>query len=285
MLIYDITKEFAQVFGDFVSGFVLGQIGREGYHSLGEISYIGKEPYATGFLQYYDGNLITDGTARITFLCVPEEERGESNAWSLLKEMEKRLKARGIKKAQIRLGGSDIIKLQDYMRHMGFAEKKLDAPVFRTELGMFFGKKLLDCPSSEAVKSLKEVPVREVRRLLHSLPPKELKSVGIKEDISGSDFDGRLSFMYREGGREGLFLTSVVPEGGVLVRLCGITGMASARTVLAMMGEAGRLLTKICAKNTPLYIPLTNDNTKETIERVISDIKLEPVWTGEISYG
>ena len=103
----------------------------------------------------------------------------------------------------------------------GFAEKKLDAPVFRTELGMFFGKKLLDCPSSEAVKSLKEVPVREVRRLLHSLPPKELKSVGIKEDISGSDYDGRLSFMYREGEREGLFLTSVVPEGGVRVGIRG----------------------------------------------------------------
>ena len=56
MRVFDITKEYAPAFADFIPDYVLAQIGVEGFHTIGEVATDGSDHYAAGLLQYYDGN-------------------------------------------------------------------------------------------------------------------------------------------------------------------------------------------------------------------------------------
>ncbi len=158
MKIYEIDAKYAGAFADFVPEHVMKRIGMPGYFSLGGFSQVGEDLYATGFLQYYQGRRFTDSMARLTYLYVPEEERGEANAWSLLAEMHRRLRASRVKGVDLTLCGTQIVNLKPFFLNMGFAEAKDAVPKFKLSLAEAFTDKLLSLPLGKKAVSLEGVP-------------------------------------------------------------------------------------------------------------------------------
>ena len=142
MKIYEIEAKYAPAFADFVPEDVLKRVGMPGYFSLGGFSQVDGELYATGFLQYYKGRRSTDRMARLTYLYVPEEERKEANAWSLLTEMHRRLKASRVRGVELALCGAMIEDMKPFFMRMGFTEPRETTPAIMLALSEVFTDKL-----------------------------------------------------------------------------------------------------------------------------------------------
>ncbi len=277
MKIYEVEAKYAQAFADFVPESVLKRIGMPGYSSLGGFSQVGEDYYATGFLQYYKGRRFTDRVARLTYLYVPEEERREANAWSLLKEMHRRLKASGVSGVELLLCGAQIDDMKPFFMRMGFVDAKNAVPTVRLMLSEVFTDKILSSPGVKKAVSLEGVPAKEVRRIL--------KVCQGDKWIDTNDYTERLSFMYKDAQTEGLLLARVVPEGGVELICCRCIGENTAKQQLSMVAAAGQTMRRYFDPDTPILIPCNNDQTEKGIRVVNPDASPEAVWRGEIEYG
>ena len=284
MIVYEITKEYAPAFDDFVAKYILAQIDRPGFSTLGEVAVLDGEHYGVGLLQYYVGPLIEKNTARVTWISVPEEERGESNAWSLFAEMERRLRSIGISRVSLTLSGKQVSELGGYFKSRNFKETKSVPPLLKTKLSDVFTEKIVEYPQSDAVASLDKVSNAEVRSFLHRLPKDELGKLGITEDIDTNSYVPKLSFLYRKNGTEGLLITSMVPEGGVMLKMCKCLGSDAVKATLIMAGALGRTLNRICVGDTPVYIPGVNENTVAALKKMNPQIVIDEVWKGELIY-
>ena len=284
MLVYEISKEYGPAFDDFVAKYILAQIDKPGFSTLGEVAVLDGEHYGVGLLQYYVGPLIEKNTARLTWVSVPEEERGESNAWSLFAEMERRLRSIGINRVNLTLSGDQLSEVGGYFESRNFKETESVPPLLKTKLCDVFTEKIIDYPQSDAVASLDKVSVAEVRSFLHRLPKEELDRLGISEETDTNAYIPKLSFLYRKNGTEGLLLTATVPEGGVILKMCRCIGNDAVKATLVTVGALGRILTHMCVADTPIYIPCVNENTAPALTKMNPQIVLDEVWKGELIY-
>ena len=126
MLVYSIAAEIAPIFEDIVPGYVLRSIERPGYFTLGMLSTDGEWDRVGGFLQFYVGlgKKSREPVAVLTWLTVPEEERGEANGWSLLSEMERMLRPAGLSKMLCLIPAMYTDSLKGYLIQSGWEEQK-----------------------------------------------------------------------------------------------------------------------------------------------------------------
>ena len=284
MLVYEISKEYGPAFDDFVAKYILAQIDRPGFNTLGEMAVLDGEHYGVGLLQYYVGPLIEKNTARVTWVSVPEEERGESNAWSLFAEMERRLRSIGINRVSLTLSGDQVKEVGGYFASRNFKETKSVPPLLKTKLCDVFTEKIVGYPQSDAVTSLDKASISEVRSFLHRLSGDDLEKLGIPEEIDINAYIPKLSFLYKKNGTEGLLLVTTVPEGGVILKMCRCIGNDAVKATLVMVGALGRMLSRMCVADTPVYIPCVNENTESALRKMNPEINLSEVWKGELVY-
>ncbi len=282
MLVYEITKEYAPAFDDFVAKYILAQIDKPGFNTLGVVSLMGDEHYGSGLLQYYAGPLIEKDTARITWISVPEEEQGESNAWSLLSEMMDRTEISGIKRVEVALSGEYEKDLKEYFYMQDFTDRTDTVPLLRTTISELFTEKLLAVQETSSLCPISKASVSEVRRILQRLPENELKRTGISPDANVFSLMPQISYVYHSNSTDGILMANTVPEGGVIIKLCRAIGNDPVKAILKMLGALGRKLTGVCVADTPIFIPCTYPNTEVAIRKLNPDIKLESVWKGEL---
>ena len=282
MLVYEITKEYAPAFDDFVAKYILAQIDKPGFNTLGVVSLMGDEHYGSGLLQYYVGPLIEKDTARITWISVPEEEQGESNAWSLLSEMMDRTEVSGIKRVEVALSGEYEKDLKEYFYMQDFTDRTDTVPLLRTTISELFTEKLLAVQETSSLCPISKASVSEVRRILQRLPESELKRTGISPDANVFSLMPQISYVYHSNSTDGILMANTVPEGGVIIKLCRAIGNDPVKAILKMLGALGRKLTGVCVADTPIFIPCTFPNTEVAIRKLNPDIKLEAVWKGEL---
>lgn len=282
MIVYEITKEYATAFDDFVAKYILAQIDKPGFNTLGVVSLMGDEHYGSGLLQYYVGPLIEKDTARITWISVPEEEQGESNAWSLLSEMMDRTETSGIKRVEVALTGEYEKELKEYFYMQDFTDRTDTLPLTRTTISELFTEKLLAVPETNSLCPISKASVSEVRRILQSLPQEDLNKMGISVEANVFSLMPQISYVYHDSNTDGILLANTVPEGGVILKLCRAIGSNPVKATLEMVGALGRKLTGFCISDTPVYIPLVNPNTEAALKTMNPNIKLHSVWKGEL---
>ncbi len=283
MRVFEITKEYEKAFEDFIPKYVLAQIGAPGFHTIGEVATDGSDHYAAGLLQYYDGFGSDTDEARIIYIYVPEDERGESNAWSMLNAMESDLKSRRISRVTVYLGGEGLDKLKGYLEMRGFKGVSGENTLIKTIFSDMTSEKILAIPPSQHITSMADVPFSELKRILYRLPQQELLSVGI---YIGDGFDEntkKLSLVYHDGDTEGLFIASVMPEGGILVRILKCIGEDSAKAAFCLLSFAGNKLKRNIPGDTPVYLYNSGGRALELINRVNPDASVFEVWRGEKS--
>ncbi len=193
MRVFEITKEYAPAFSDFVPQYITEQIGKPGFHTLGEVSAIEDKHYGSGFLQFYDGRVKKSHRAKLTYIFVPEEERGEANAWSLMKEMERILKVLEINNIGLDLRGDQIDALKGYLSGMGFSEDKKRTKLMAAPIDMLCSEKLLKLPDRDCVHFLADVPKSESIRVLNGFGEKALMVQGIEPDLNSDSYIKNLS--------------------------------------------------------------------------------------------
>ncbi len=276
MLVYEIGKEYAPVFSDFAPQYVLNQIGKPGYHTLGEVFNTGEELYPAGFLQYYDGNNRKEHEPKLIHIYVPEEERGEANSWSMLAEMENRLKRAGLHKISVNLIGEQENTLKDYFYRMGFEDAKEKPELLTTPIDSVLSDKLLSVPENSAVTPLKKIPKGEMMETL--------KAFGEDRDINADSISMDLSMMYKDKDCTGLFLISMLPEGGLYIKMMRLSGGDDMKPVLYMLSASAKILKKAGASGIPVFVPLYNKKTEKLIKALVPDVELDHVWQGEKTY-
>ncbi len=284
MLVYEIKKDLAPIFSDFVPEYVLRMVGKKGYHSLGEVFSTDDADYPSAFLQYYDGSVKKSHDPILTYLYVREGERNESSAWSLLREMERRLVSAQIPGIGVRLSGDAIDRLGPYLKKRGFREQDGGVDTVATTTGALISERLLALPDSKAVHSLKDVPKSEIKRVLSSFGEKTLAQLMVDPDISADSFSFDLSVVYRDENANGIFLVTKLPEGGLMARMLRCTGKDSSTPLICMMSKTAKIIKKHGAYSVPVYIPCYNDKTIALVKSLNPDIALEPVWQGECKY-
>ncbi len=281
MRVFDITKEYAPAFAEFIPAYVLAQIDVEGFHTIGEVATDGSDHYAAGLLQYYDGNFSDNDEARITYLYVPEDERGESNAWSMLHFMEDRVKSKGIKRVSVYLGGIDRKIMEGYLINRGYTALDDETHLIKTTFSEMMSEKILSMPTSKNVSSMADVPVSEIKRILERMPQQELAEAGIILSQGIANKTKRLSFVYHQGDTDGIFVSSIMPEGGLLVQILKCVGPDSAVCAMSLLSFAGNRLKKIIPPFTPVYLSNVGGRAMELIQKVKPDAEVYEVWIGE----
>ena len=284
MIVYEITKEYAPAFAYYVPKFILRKIGKPGYHSLGEVVLAGEEHYSAGFLQFYDGSAKKSHEAVLTYLYIPKEERGEANAWSLFMEMERKLKALGVKKLTVNLNHLIVDELQPFLVKMGFRESTDKPALITAPVSELTTEKLLSLPDSDAVVPLGQVSKTEVARVMQALGTKKLQAMGIDSDIHADDYSSRLSMMYHAGDSDGLLLVANRPDGGFSLKLCRCAGRNVQKGMLTMLSAAAKVIKQRQLDDAICYITCYNENTLTAIRAINSDADLKPVWQGEKRY-
>jgi hypothetical protein len=255
-----------------------------GYHTLGEVVLAAGEYYPAGFLQVYDGTLKKSHEATITYLYVPEDERGQNNAWSLLMEMERRLRSLGVEKITVNLNDAFIDSLKPYFKKMGFYECINKPKLIMAPFGKLTGDKLLSMPDSSKVKAFSEEPKSELIRAMHLLSGSTLSGTGIDPDINADDYSMKISQVYQDNDHEGILLAKKRPEGGLALKLCRCTGKDIQKGMALLLSAAAKAAKQICTDDTPIIIPCYNDNTMSVIKAINSDVEMKPIWQGEKNY-
>ena len=281
MRVFDITKEYKKAFADFTPNYVLAKIGDPDFHTKGELATDGEDHYAAGILQYYDGYDSDKDEARIVYIYVPEDERGESNAWSMLNAMESDLKTRGIKRVTVFLGGEDTEKLKGYFQERGFKAIVGEHTMLKTVFSDMVSDKVLKIPPSRNVTPMKDVPISELKRICDRLPKKELAAAGISVSGGIDENTKKLSFVYHDGDTEGIFVSSVMPEGGILVRILKCVGKDSAKAAFSMLSFAGNKLKRSIPKDTPVFIMNVSGMAQDLIKKFSPEASVYEVWRGE----
>ncbi len=281
MIVYEITKEYAPVFAEYVPGFILSKIGKPGFHTLGEVILAGDEHYTAGFLQFYDGSSKKSHEAVITYIFVPGDERGQANAWSLFMEMNRTLSALGIKKLTVSLNHVTVNELKPYFLKMGFKESKGKPPVVVATMGDLITDKLLSVPDSDAVMPLSKAPKTEVTRVLQAFGAKQLKAIGIDSDINSDDYSFKLSMMYHSGDSDGLLLMTKRPDGGFALKFCRCMGSDVQKGIIMMLAATAKTVKQSHLSDAFCYITCYSDQTMSAIKAMNADANMKPVWQGE----
>ncbi len=283
MRVFEITKEYAPAFEEFIPKYVLMQIGAPGFHTIGEVATDGEDYYAAGLLQYYDGALCLNGEARLVYLFVPEDERGESNAWSMLREMERHLFTLGIHRVEAYLGGKDRETLEGYFLERGFKPIEDGVPVLKTTFAEMMSEKLLALPKSDHVYLIDQVPRTELNRIIGRFSDRELAAAGISIEHGFDNNTKKLSFIYTDGETDGILISSVMPEGGVIIRALKSIGKDGAKATMVLLSYAGNVLKRVIPGDTPVYINDHSKNARKLIEKLKPDAEVFDVWRGEKS--
>nr|MCR5431691.1 hypothetical protein [Lachnospiraceae bacterium] len=82
----------------------------------------------------------------------------------------------------------------------------------------------------------------------------------------------------------GLLLAATVPEGGVILKMCRCIGNDAVKATLCTVGTLGRILSRMCVADTPVYIPCVSENTAPALIKMNPQIVLDEVWKGELIY-
>ncbi len=284
MIVYEITKEYAPVFAEYVPKYILGRIGKEGYHTLGQVVSAERLHYTAGFLQFYDGRGKKGHQAVLTYLYVPAEERRESNAWSLLMEMERHLKALGISKIFVEPGEAAYRAIGGYLVKMGFAQCQDKPELLASTLGQLKNEKIMSLPDSEFITPLGAVPKTIGMPVLQRLGSSVQKNLGLDMYIYDDFYTKRISMMYHDKDTQGLLLVGKRPDGGLIIKLCRCSGGDAKKAILYMISAAAKAAEKLYSDDTPVYIPCYNKNTMTVIRAINPDVSLAPVWQGEKIY-
>ncbi|MCR5098199.1 MAG: hypothetical protein K6B14_04550 [Lachnospiraceae bacterium] len=284
MTVYEIPKELAPVFAEFVPKYILGKTGMPGYHTLGEVVMAAGEYYTAGFIQVYDGTLRKSHEAAIIYLYVPEDEREQNNAWSLLMETERRLRMLGVKKLTVNM--NDVFKesLAPYFTKMGFSERTNMPKLVTAPFGELAKDKLLSMPDSSKVRSFSEVTKSELTRVMHLLSGSTLSDTGIDPDINADDYSMKISQVYHNDDQDGILLAKKRPEGGLVLKLCRCTGKDVQKGMALLLSAASKAAKQIYTDETPIIILCYNDNTMSVIRAINPDVEIKSIWQGEKSY-
>ncbi len=281
MRVFEITKKYAPAFADFVPDYILSRIQMPGFHTLGEVSAMEAEHYGSGFLQFYDGSVKKLHSAELTYLFVPEEERCESNGFSLIEEMEKRLMVHSIDRIFVKLKGDEIDSLKGYLLKSGFTECTDRPMLFASSINELATERLLMLPDHKGVHCIKDVPKTEVIRTLQSIGQSSLHKRGVDGDFNSDSYSEILSTVYFGKESIGMTLFSELPSGGLLLKMCISTSKEPLKPMLLMLSKAAKIAKKKYLGNTPVFIPCRNEKTKQAIAAVAPEVELKPVWQGE----
>ncbi|MCR5093387.1 MAG: hypothetical protein K6B72_05385 [Lachnospiraceae bacterium] len=280
MRVFRITKEAAPMFAEFIPEYVLTRIDKPGFHTTGEAVTDGDMYYAAGFLQYYDGEMCEQDSVRLLYIYVPEDERGEGNAWSLLHEMDGRLKEKGIGRAEIWLSGEQRELLEGYFVCRGYAVQKDSMPLIRTTLSDLKSETLLKVPVSAGVRTLAEMPRKEVQRILEQIPEEQLATVGVRADGRIDTPTKKLSLVYHDQDGDGVLMASPMPEGGILIRCLRCFGKNTAKVSGMLLSAAWRRLDGSIPSDTPVYIYNIDDRAVRLLDKTAPDAEISEVWRG-----
>jgi hypothetical protein len=284
MIVYEITSEYAPVFAEYVPAYLLSRIGKEGYHTLGEVVSAESKYYTAGFLQYYDGRGKKGRQAMLTYLYVPAEERREANAWSLLKEMESRLNHSGISKIFVEPGEAAFKAIGGYLGKMGFEQCNDKPELLTATLGELKNEKIMSLHKSDLVTPLGMVPKTVGMQILTLLGTSAERCIGLDRDIYDDFYTKRISMMYHNNDSQGLLLVGKRPDGGLIIKLCRCTGKDVKKAILYMISSAAKAAEKLYSDETPVFIPCYNKNTMSVIRAINPEVALVPVWQGEKTF-
>ncbi len=280
MRVYEITKEYGGAFLDFVPDYVVKKIGMPGFHSVGQVVSDGTDHYSAGFLQYYDGELCDPGKARVVYISVPEDERGKSNAWSLLREMNRRLVSKGIKRVEAYLSGEQMGLVQGYFLRMGYAEDEKSAPMIKVSFSDLAPEKILAIPDSKMVHAMTDLPDTEIARVLNKIPKEEIQAIGVRADLRLDASTKKLSFMYLDKETEGVFVATAMPEGGIFIKLIHCNGKDAAKVSAFLIAKAVKWLNGKLPGDMPVYMYNEKDKARKLLTSLKPDVIVEDVWRG-----